>query len=75
MRMLTVNTFVRIVTRLLEVKARSRAPARPAARRPRRPTRCRSSSAPRCGTTVPLPSGDDILLQDLIALAGQIERG
>jgi acyl carrier protein len=75
MRMLTVNTFVRIVTRLLEVKAAI-------------PRACPSCGAateeadampefvcPSCGTTVPLPSGDDILLQDLIALAGEIERG
>lgn len=74
-RMLTVQTLVRIVLRLLEAKAElSRA--------------CPSCGAMteesevmpefvchQCGTTVPLPSGDEVLLRDLIVLADEVERG
>ncbi|HBY94864.1 MAG TPA: hypothetical protein DEP84_13055 [Chloroflexi bacterium] len=69
MRMITVQSFVRIVTRLLEAKEQF-------------PRTCPACGAmmeesdimpefvcPACGTIQPLPSGDEILLQDLIALA------
>ncbi len=74
-RMITVGSFVRITLRLLEAKADL----------PRECTKCRgtlveSEVMPEfvcsgCGEIVPLPSGDEILLGDLIRLfeASQVD--
>jgi acyl carrier protein len=73
MRLLNVETFVRIVLRLLEAKAAF----------PRACPACGTTMqesefmpefvCPACGHVAPLPSGDDILLQDLTVLVEQVE--
>jgi acyl carrier protein len=65
--LITVNTFTRLVTRLLEAKAEF----------PRECPKCgaqteESDSMPEfvcgsCGDVRPLPSGDDILMKDMVA--------
>ena len=72
-QMITVESFVRITWRLLEAKKAF----------PRECPSCgghltESDFMPEfecdsCGETVPLPSGDDILLQDLLDLADQVQ--
>ncbi len=72
-RLLSVQTFVRIVMRLLEAKQAF----------PRQCPNCGSLmeesevtpefTCPQCGTIVPLPSGDDILFEDLIALTADVQ--
>jgi acyl carrier protein len=72
-RMVTVQTFVRIVLRLLEAKQQF----------PRECPVCRVAAeesdvmpelvCPMCGAVRPFPSGDETLLQDLIALADGLE--
>jgi acyl carrier protein len=72
-RMISVQTFVRIVMRLLEAKAQF-------------PHECPKCGAmmqesdvmpelvcPQCGEIVPFTSGDEILLQDLIALSSDLD--
>jgi hypothetical protein len=73
-KMITVGSFVRITQRLLEAKAQF----------PRTCPKCGASmhesdtmpefECGNCGNIVPLPSGDDILLQDLISLAEQTQE-
>lgn len=73
-RMITVQTFVRLVTRLLEAKAAF----------PRVCEQCGATMeesavtpelvCPNCGAIRPFPSGDAILFQDLLALVGEDER-
>jgi acyl carrier protein len=68
-KMITVESFVRITYRLLQVKAEF----------PRQCPKCGEQmkesdlmpefECPNCGELVPLPSGDEILLQDLIKLS------
>jgi acyl carrier protein len=72
-RLLTVQTFVRIVMRLLEAKQAF----------PRQCPNCGSQTeesevtpefiCPKCGTVVPLTSGDDILFADLVALTADVQ--
>jgi acyl carrier protein len=71
--MFTVQTFVRILTRLLEAKEEMDKTC------PECSGQCaESSTAPEfvcssCGHTLPLPSGDEVLLRDLLALESRLE--
>jgi acyl carrier protein len=72
-RMISVQTFVRIVMRLLEAKAQFPHEC------PNCGTMMQESDVmpelvcPKCGEITPLTSGDDILLQDLISLSKDLE--
>lgn len=72
--LITVNTFTRLVIRLLEAKAEF----------PRECPKCGAQThesdalpefeCPSCGDVRPLPSGDDVLLQDLLVVVGELVR-
>jgi acyl carrier protein len=65
--LITVNTFTRLVTRLLEAKAEFPRECPKCGARTEESDSMPEFVCPSCGDTRPLPSGDDILMKDMVA--------